>query len=153
VVEWSHDVIRISAAALERIREHARETYPRECCGALLGRASQNDSATKEVARAVALANTTHEMPERRYLIPAATVRETGRAAERDGLEIVGFYHSHPDHPPEPSELDRQQAWPWYTYLIVGAHSDDRTPVRAWQLGEDRLRFAEEELTIVREDI
>ena len=145
-------MIRIPVAALERIREHARETYPRECCGALLGRASQHDGATKDVTRPVALANTTHEMPERRYLIPAATVREIGRAAERDGLEIVGFYHSHPDHPPEPSELDRQQAWPWYTYLIVAAHSDDRTPVRAWQLVEDGLRFAEEELTIVAED-
>ena len=83
-------------------------------------------------------------MAERRYLIPGATVREIGRAAEHDGLEIVGFYHSHPDHPPEPSGLDREQAWPWYTYLIVGARSDDTGPVRAWQLVDDGLLFAEE---------
>lgn len=152
MVEWSDAVIRLPAGVLERICEHARGAYPRECCGALLGHASHNHRASKEVARAVALANTTHEMAERRYLIPGATVREIGRAAEHDGLEIVGFYHSHPDHPPEPSELDRQQAWPWYTYLIVGARSDHRERVRAWQLVEDGLLFAEEELTIVRED-
>ncbi|CAN5209506.1 M67 family metallopeptidase [soil metagenome] len=145
-------MITLPAAALERIREHARDVYPRECCGALLGRASHNHRTSKEVVRAVSLANATHEMAERRYLIPGARVREIGRAAEQDGLEIVGFYHSHPDHPPEPSGLDREQAWPWYTYLIVGARSDDTGPVRAWQLADDGLLFAEEELTIVRED-
>ena len=144
-------MIRLPAAALERIREHAQEAYPRECCGALLGRVSQNNGASKEVAHTVALANTTPEMAERRYLISSLTVREIERVAEGKGLEIVGFYHSHPDHPPVPSDVDRQQAWPWYTYLIVAAHSDDRGPARAWQLVENGLHFAEEEMTVVQE--
>lgn len=145
-------MIRLPAAALERIREHAKDTYPRECCGALIGRASHNHNSSKEVVRAVPLANATDEMAERHYLIPGDTVREIERGAEHDSLEIVGFYHSHPDHRPEPSALDREQAWPWYTYLIVAARSGDTGPARAWQLADDGLLFAEEELTIVQED-
>jgi proteasome lid subunit RPN8/RPN11 len=145
-------VIRLPAAALERIREHAQDTYPRECCGALIGRASHNRKSSKAVVRAVPLANATDEMAERRYLIPGDMVLEIERAAEQDGLEIVGFYHSHPDHRPEPSALDREEAWPWYTYLIVAARSEDTGPVRAWQLMEDGQLFEEEELNIVQED-
>ncbi|MFN2397345.1 MAG: Mov34/MPN/PAD-1 family protein [Gemmatimonadaceae bacterium] len=145
-------MITLPAAALERIREHAQDAYPRECCGALIGRVSHNHGASKEVVRAVALANATPEMSERRYLIPGDTVLEIGRAAEHDGLEVVGFYHSHPDHRPEPSRLDCEEAWPWYTYLIIGSRSDSAGPARAWQLEDDGLQFAEEELTIVGED-
>lgn len=145
-------MIRLRAAALERVREHARQAYPLECCGALLGRASYNHEAPKEVTRAVAVANASAESAERRYLIPGTIVRDIGRAAEHDGLEIVGFYHSHPDHPPEPSELDHQQAWPWYTYLIVAARPDADGAVRAWRLAEDGMLFAEEELQIIGED-
>ncbi|HEU0077690.1 MAG TPA: Mov34/MPN/PAD-1 family protein, partial [Longimicrobiaceae bacterium] len=66
--------------------------------------------------------------------------------AERDGLALVGFYHSHPDGRPEPSRLDREQAWPWYSYLIVAAGSGGAGEARSWRLRDDRSGFRAEEV-------
>jgi proteasome lid subunit RPN8/RPN11 len=145
-------MICLPAAALDGIREHARTSYPLECCGALVGRAGDEHLATRAVVRAVPLDNGWRDAPARRYLIPSATVRAVERDAEGDGLEVVGFYHSHPDHPPDPSAFDREHAWPWYTYIIIGARRDAVGPVRAWRLADDRSRFDEEELAILEED-
>ncbi|HUE97299.1 MAG TPA: Mov34/MPN/PAD-1 family protein, partial [Longimicrobiaceae bacterium] len=65
-----------------------------------------------------------------------------------DGLEVVGFYHSHPDHPARPSSFDRDHAWPWYSYGIVPATSSGAGAPRAWRLRDDRSRFDEQEITL-----
>ena len=145
-------MISLPAAVLDEIREHARATYPLECCGALVGRAGEGHVQSREVVRVAPLENLWRDGSRRRYFIPSDTVRVVEQEAEEDGFEVVGFYHSHPDHPPHPSAFDREYAWPWYTYLIVAARRDAVGPVRAWRLAHDRSSFDEEELTILEED-
>lgn len=145
-------MIYAAAPVLEAMRAQARETYPRECCGALLGRTRDGEgAASREVVRAAPLANAWDGAQERRYLIGSGTVLELERHAERDGLALVGFYHSHPDHAPTPSAFDREHAWPWYTYVIVAVRPDAVGPVRAWRLADDRSAFQEEALATVED--
>jgi proteasome lid subunit RPN8/RPN11 len=134
------------------MRNQARATYPRECCGALLGRSRGSSNAgSREVVRSVHLPNTWEGAQEDRYLIPSETVSALERQAEREGLELIGFYHSHPDHPAQPSPYDREHAWPWYTYVIIAVRPDAIGPVQAWRLADDRSAFSEEALTILED--
>ncbi|MFQ5779073.1 MAG: Mov34/MPN/PAD-1 family protein, partial [Terriglobia bacterium] len=108
----------ISEALLEEICQHGRRAYPNECCGALLGAPGEDD--TKEVRALLSLDNRrAGEAARTRFLVTAEDYRAAEKAARAQGLEIVGFYHSHPDHPARPSEFDREHAWPWYSYIIV----------------------------------
>jgi proteasome lid subunit RPN8/RPN11 len=127
----------LSAAAESAIRAHGRETFPHECCGALLGR----DGA---VAQAYALPNTTDEGPRRRFLVRPDDYRAAERHARDTGLDLLGFYHSHPDHPAAPSQYDLDHAWPSFSYVIVSvlAGRDDR--LTSWRLRDDRSAFDEE---------
>lgn len=144
-------MIYLPATALAVIREHACRTYALECCGALLGHAGVGAAAPRDVVRAVPLDNAWPEDPSRRYLIPGDTMRTLERGAAAEGLEVIGFYHSHPDHPPTPSTFDREHAWPWYAYVIIAVRRDAVGPVRAWRLADDRSHFDEEELAVIEE--
>src|SRR6476620_10109082 len=94
------------------IRLHGQETYPHECCGALVGR----DGAVTAV---VALPNTTEEGPRRRFMVRPSDYQLAERRATALGGELLGFYHSHPDHPARPSQYDLDHAWPTFAYIIV----------------------------------
>ncbi|MBI4410850.1 MAG: M67 family metallopeptidase [Gemmatimonadetes bacterium] len=141
--------MRIPASAFELIRGETERAYPHECCGALLGRL--RDGAAREVVRVVPLANARASERERRYLIEPGTIRALDEQARADGLEILGFYHSHPEHAPLPSAFDGEHAWPWYTYLIVAVRNGVAGEARAWVLAGDRTRFQAEELVILQE--
>jgi proteasome lid subunit RPN8/RPN11 len=140
---------------LAQLRRHARAAYPLECCGALVGRVRRGSSAApREVIRAVPLDNAwarEEGVRGQRYLIPSGALRSVERDSEREGLAVVGFYHSHPDAPPRPSQFDREHAWPWYAYLIVSVNLGDAGPVAAWRLGDDRSRFEEDPVVVIRE--
>lgn len=125
--------------ALVAIRAHGRETYPHECCGALIGRAGL-------VAEAFALPNTTDEGPRRRFLVRPRDYQAAESRATAAAGELLGFYHSHPDHPAEPSQYDLEHAWPSFSYVIVSVRGGDATEMRSWRLREDRSRFDEETL-------
>jgi proteasome lid subunit RPN8/RPN11 len=136
----------LAAAQLREIRECARSSYPHECCGALLGVADARFPNDKRVVGVLPAENERTDSPENRFLISAGEFRRMEREANRRGLQIVGFYHSHPDHPARPSEVDRAQAWPWYSYLILEVRGGRDAALRAWRLTEDRERFEEEPL-------
>ena len=91
----------------------ARETYPHECCGALLGR----DGVVPR--RRWPLPNTTEEGPRRRFLVARRTTAPPRRVRSDEGVELLGFYHSHPDHPARPSQYDLDHAWPVFSYVII----------------------------------
>ena len=131
----------ISGAELEKIREHARIAYPNECCGVLLGK---EVGGRKSVVEARELENAQGESLRNRYLITADVVLENERYARRKGFDILGFYHSHPDHPPVPSEYDLENAWPWFSYLIVTVNQGHPGEATSWELAEDRSRFNRE---------
>jgi proteasome lid subunit RPN8/RPN11 len=132
-------MIRMSAGALAAVRDAACAGYPDECCGFLFGR--HDASRGRTVVRAVAAANGSAENRARRYVIGPDDVRRAERAAADDGLDVVGFFHSHPDHPAEPSTFDLDHAWPWYTYVIVPVADGEPGTPRAWHLDDDRSRF------------
>jgi proteasome lid subunit RPN8/RPN11 len=118
------------------IRRHGGETYPHECCGALVG-------AGDRVTSVVALPNTTEEGPRRRFLVRPSDYRlAEGRATEL-GVELLGFYHSHPDHPARPSQYDLDHAWPTFAYIIVAVAAGAAGDMTVWYLKDDRSSFEE----------
>ena len=123
------------------IRAHARATFPHECCGALLGR----EGVAQE---AFALANTTEEGPRRRFLVRPDDYRAAETRARTAGLELIGFYHSHPDHPARPSQYDLDHAWPSFSYVIVSVVAGDDQSLTSWRLKADRSAFDEESVTL-----
>jgi proteasome lid subunit RPN8/RPN11 len=127
----------LSAGVAETIHAHGRETYPHECCGALIGRG-------RIVEAAHPLPNTTDEGPRRRFLVRPEDYREAERQAAGRGGDLLGFYHSHPDHPARPSQYDLDHAWPNLSYIIVAVAGGEPGEVRSWRLREDRTGFLEE---------
>ncbi len=129
----------------DAIRKHGAEAYPHECCGALIGR----DGV---VSHAVPLPNTTEEGPRRRFLVRAADYREAERRASEQGADLLGFYHSHPDHPARPSQYDLDHAWPFFSYVIVSVRAGVPEAMTSWRLREDRSAFDEEPVTYGEHD-
>ncbi len=119
------------------IRAHGRATFPHECCGALLGR----DGVVHE---AHALANTTEEGPRRRFLVRPDDYRGAEKRARETRLDLLGFYHSHPDHPARPSQYDLDHAWPSFSYVIVSIMAGEDKLLTSWRLTDDRSTFDEE---------
>jgi proteasome lid subunit RPN8/RPN11 len=153
---------RLSSDLERELRSHAARDYPHECCGVLLGTIETEPIATYypedrekcdlevrnvevKVVRALRpLENVHEEGHERRYLIAPQEMFNLEREARAGGQKILGFYHSHPDHPARPSEYDRDWAWPWYTYIIVAVAKGEPKELTAWTLDDDRGAFEEE---------
>jgi len=121
------------------IRRHGEETYPHECCGALVG-------AGNRVTATVALPNTTEEGPRRRFMVRPSDYRVAEQKATELGGDLLGFYHSHPDHPAQPSQYDLDHAWPTFAYIIVAVAQGKSAAMTVWYLKEDRSAFDEGEL-------
>ena len=121
------------------IRRHGEETFPHECCGALLGKDGR-------VSHAEPLPNTTEEGPRRRFLVRPADYRLAEQRATELGADLLGFYHSHPDHPARPSQFDLDHAWPTFAYVIVSVMAGRAGDMTVWFLKEDRSSFDEGEL-------
>ena len=136
-------MIRLSAGVIEEIRSAGARSYPEECCGALVGRA---EPGSKSVLMIRPFANGSTEERERRYHVGPGAFRDAEAWARARGLDVVGIYHSHPDHPARPSEYDREHAWPWYSYVIVSVEHGTPSLVRSWVLSDERDRFDPEEL-------
>jgi proteasome lid subunit RPN8/RPN11 len=146
-------LVSLSSPALEAIRRHGQETYPHECCGALIGYAGGDagtaDAEAPLILVALPLPNTTEEGPRRRFLIRPTDYRDAEKAARSAELSLLGFYHSHPDHPAQPSQHDLDHAWPNLFYLIASVQQGRFEVVRAWYLRDDRSAFDERTITVV----
>jgi proteasome lid subunit RPN8/RPN11 len=130
------EAIELAAGVAKAIRAHGEATYPHECCGALVG-------AGRKVTHAVPLPNTTEEGPRRRFLVRPMDYMLAERKAAELGGELLGFYHSHPDHPARPSQFDLDHAWPNFAYIIVSVASGTSALMTVWWLKEDRSSFDE----------
>ncbi|HUL03894.1 MAG TPA: M67 family metallopeptidase [Gemmatimonadales bacterium] len=127
------------------IRQHGESDYPHEACGLMGGMA---DGERTIVTRLVPLANRRTDAAHNRYLIDPDAYLHAQRELDRDGIEIVGIYHSHPDHPARPSEFDREHAWPHLSYVIVSVVKGRAADMRSWRLSDDRDAFGEEPITL-----
>jgi proteasome lid subunit RPN8/RPN11 len=153
--------IQLNTEQLENIHSHGEREYPNECCGMLLGRA---DGADKEVSEVVPLKNLRldparaqellpledpgRESEKNRFLIDPLEQLRVEREARNRGLNVLGYYHSHPDHPARPSNYDREHAWPWYSYIILSVERGKAAEMTSWVLSEDRVRFDSEPLKL-----
>ena len=131
--------LRLEGQIAEAIRSHGVETYPNECCGALIG----SDGVVRHVAP---LPNTTEEGARRRFLIRPSDYKFVEEEAKRLNQELLGFYHSHPDHPARPSQYDLDHAFPFFWYVIVSIQQARPENMTVWRLADDRSQFREESL-------
>jgi proteasome lid subunit RPN8/RPN11 len=148
----------ISGHLAEKIRAHGAETYPHECCGALLGRDSpelggadpeaQASTPGREILGLFPLVNRRDDSPRNRFSVTSEDVLAAEKEARVHGLDVVGWYHSHPDHPARPSEYDRDHAWPWYSYIIVSVQAGAPQEMTSWRLNDDRQEFSPEDIEI-----
>jgi proteasome lid subunit RPN8/RPN11 len=138
--------LRVSAELLAGIRSEGERAYPGECCGVLAGRTEE----VKEVVSLVPMLNRRSDDPHR-YLIGPDDLCRIESELRQNRLEVLGFYHSHPDHPAAPSSFDTEHAWPWYSYLIVRVNRGQAGEATSWQLADDRSAMHPESLDVYSE--
>lgn len=153
-------MIRLSSEQVTAIRRHGAGEYPLECCGVLLGDVVNGAKVVREVRR---LENTFEPSAdfersvaggeaeasvgqERRFMISPEVMFALMQEERRTKRKVLGFYHSHPDHPARPSEYDRAWAMPWYSYLIISVEHGEPAELTSWTLADDGSRFADEQI-------
>jgi len=128
---------------MHQIINHLQHAYPDEGAGLMLG----VDAEPRRVEFVLTLSNTREpEARRNRYLITPQDMLMGEVEAINRGLEVLGVFHSHPDHPNRPSEYDREHALPYFSYLITSVNQGKAEQSRSWRLSEDRSQFEEEEL-------
>ncbi|MBE9531284.1 MAG: M67 family metallopeptidase [Proteobacteria bacterium] len=142
-------MINISKDIYDEMVVHVKGGYPNECCGALLGKVAKDEAGTKSVDQAHALTNINEERSADRYEIDPLELLKVEKEASKNGLVVVGFYHSHPDHPDEPSGFDRERAWPDYSYVIIAVEGGVNIKTRSWTFTEMEAPFEAEEMNII----
>ncbi len=141
--------VRLARTHLEAMAVHARATYPDECCGFLVANPDPGPpEAPRTITAVEPAANEFEGVRRRRFLLRPEELRAAESRLERTGRIVAGFYHSHPDHPALPSTFDRDHAWPWYTYLVVGVTPSGVSEIRAFELDPDRGEFVEAGLAV-----
>ncbi|MCI0706296.1 MAG: M67 family metallopeptidase [Ignavibacteriae bacterium] len=143
-------MINIDTDILEQINKLAQQAYAEECCGVLLGK---DDGSAKHVLEIIVLPNSKEDERERRYLISPEQYKAAESVANKKKLEIIGLYHSHPDHAARPSGFDLEHALPYWSYLIVAVEGGKPKAVTSWVLKDDRSRFDEEKLVVIKQKV
>jgi proteasome lid subunit RPN8/RPN11 len=149
-----------TAAQIQSISAHAEDMYSEECCGILLGEIANSDRTVIEVIPTVNawvkadqvdesnLSDQVDRSKQSRYTIAPQDIFQAQKRGRDLDLEIIGFFHSHPDHPAIPSTCDRDRAWEVYSYPIVSVIQGQVSDIRSWLLDGDRI-FQSEEIQIV----
>ena len=128
----------------EAIQREGVAAYPNECCGILVGRDS---NGVRTVERIIPMKNNFDEQEQyHRFTIDPMALARADEAAVKEGKAVVGFYHSHPDHPAQPSEYDRTHVPPWsyYSHIIVAIEKGKPAAMTCWTLNESTEQFDEQ---------
>ncbi|KAA3644598.1 MAG: hypothetical protein DWQ07_14365 [Chloroflexi bacterium] len=142
--------IKIKKEVFIQIQQHGEAAYPEEGAGLLLGRV---DGEERFIEAILALENSREdEARHNRYLITAQDMLHGEKEAAAQGLDVIGVFHSHPDHPDQPSEFDREWALPWFSYIITSVQKGQATSSHSWRLLDDRSSFEEEPIQILEEE-
>ncbi|MGI0489325.1 M67 family metallopeptidase [Pantanalinema rosaneae CENA516] len=150
--------LKLRAEHLQTMQAHAERAYPDECCGLLLGKLVSDDRTLvdvrtvanawdEEVANEFAAAEASLTKTRRYWIAPEEMLVAMRQARQRD-LDVIGIYHSHPDHPAVPSECDRRHAWQHYSYLIFSVHRGQAGEFYSWQL-DDSHQFQSEAVIVI----
>jgi proteasome lid subunit RPN8/RPN11 len=153
-------ILHLTGAVYEAIRAHGEETYPHECCGVLLARSWSDGQSLPEgrvIVAAVRAGNMRTDSAHNRYQIAPVELVKIEREARRQGLEIAGFYHSHPDHPAHWSATDLAEAhWLGSSYVITAVALGKSKETNSFQLAgstEEDKRFEQEAVVVTDESI
>jgi proteasome lid subunit RPN8/RPN11 len=137
----------LSSELENNIRADGEAAYPNECCGIILGEISED--GTKSAKRTMAVNNSGEGSEQyHRFLITTEDMLNAEQEARAAKLEIIGFYHSHPDHPSAPSGYDKDHALPFYSYVIVSVDSGKAQLLTSWELSGDRIDFVQEAVSL-----
>jgi proteasome lid subunit RPN8/RPN11 len=145
-------VLLLSSELYRAIEEEGVKAFPNECCGVMIGRDERAaDGSTRRIVERLQPLTNSFEQEEQyhRFRLDPLEYIQVEKAAGAQGKLVLGFYHSHPDHPARPSEYDRVHAWPFYSYVIVSIMARTPTAMTSWLLDETTEQFTEE--PIVRE--
>ncbi|MHB8394980.1 MAG: M67 family metallopeptidase [Candidatus Dormibacteria bacterium] len=136
-----------SAALFEQMRQFAERAYPYEGCGVLVGRPESERAVVTDVIEG---RNLVADRRRDRYELDPRDIIGAERSARSRGEEVVGFYHTHPDHPARPSQFDTDRAWPGYQYVVIAVHGGQQLAATSWRLddGVEPSRFGETDLQI-----
>ena len=135
-------VVKINKESYAGIIEHAEAGFPHEVCGVLIGSGGEITEYRK-------CNNLNTERAHDRYELDPGSFNEADKWARDNGLEILGIYHSHPDHPSIASETDRQRAWPEWVYIILSIYKGNYNDARAWVLEDFDANFREEQIEVI----
>jgi proteasome lid subunit RPN8/RPN11 len=135
-------MLSVENIALSKMINDAIRTFPDECCGFLLG---HEVGTQRTISTILVVDNSKEGDKRRRFEIAPKDYLNAELFADREGLQLLGVYHSHPNHPAVPSEHDRIAAQPWFSYIIVSVHDEKFEDIRSWRLNDD-LHFEEEKL-------
>ena len=139
-------MIRLKSADIEEIKQIAQKTYPHECCGVMVGSV---EDGVKTVTELIPAENQRTDSPANRYLITPDLLNELEKKLKGTDRAIVGFFHSHPDVPAQPSTYDQDHAWPWYSYVIVSVNKGEAGEIHNWKLRDDRSAFDAEKMELL----
>ncbi len=136
--------IKLRAQHLDSIAKHGEATYPYECCGILFGRLINGEKVLEEL---YPVENAKKQVAQqKRFLIRPEQLKEGERNAQEKRLEVLGFYHSHPEAEARPSAFDLEHAWPFYSYIIVSVKGRQAGELTSWRMADDRARFDPEQI-------
>ena len=138
-------MIEIEQQPWQQMVEHARSTYPNECCGAMLGKI---EDGHKRVVVAMALENASAGPQAARYELRPEDLLAADREARRHNLDLVGIYHSHPNAPARPSDFDKAHAWPSLSYVVMEVRDGKTVETKSWILKDDRTEFVPERIVM-----
>jgi proteasome lid subunit RPN8/RPN11 len=138
-------MIKIPKKVLNSILQEAKKAYPNECCGLLIGK---NKDGQKNVVHINPITNINKTRMQDRYEMDPRELEAADKVARQKSRDIIGIYHSHPDHPPRPSAFDQERAWPVYSYMIVAVEKGVKFEAQSWVLKDWGGEFQEEVLTI-----
>jgi len=137
-------MICLTQQQLSEMRAHGERDYPFECCGLMLGRF---EDGRKNVVETYSISNAREEEAKRnRFLIRPEELLRGEKYARGKHLDVVGFYHSHPDDRAVPSQYDLEHAWPTYSYIVVSVEKGRAVDLQSWEMESDRSRFNEEKI-------
>ena len=132
----------LSRSVLDAIARHGELAYPEECCGFLVGSSTDGPNPGGRVVRATRpVENRVAADRAHRFVIPPEELLRAQRELEGTPQEVLGFYHSHPDHPAVPSEFDREHAWPWYSYAVLSVSHGVAGELGVFELDPEERRF------------
>ncbi len=137
-------LLSINNNKLDDIKNQVKRSYPLECCGLLIG----TNTSEKKVVEVRQVENKNTERTHDRYEIEGKEFMKVDKEAKKKGLQIIGIYHSHPDHPAVPSAFDTDHAWAGYSYMIIAIEKREKVDIRSWIFNDEKRQFDEEEINI-----